>query len=96
MTDGLVRNIGIANFGVSLLRDVLTYAKIPAVLQVEVHPFNTQEKLVRFCREKGIAVTAFSPLGASSYFEFGVSKEETLIEHGLVKEIAANQELKSL
>ena len=87
---GLVRNIGVCNFGVSLLRDVLSYAKIkPAVLQVELHPYNTQDKLVRFCREKGIAVTGFSPLGASSYFEMGVSKkEEIILERDDLKKIA--------
>ena len=49
----IVRNIGLSNFGISLVRDVLNYAIIkPAVLQVELHPYNTQEKLVRFCRER--------------------------------------------
>ena len=30
-------------------------------LQVVLHPFLTQEKLLRFCREASIAVTGFSP-----------------------------------
>ena len=63
---GLVRNIGVCNYNFALLRDLLCYAKIrPAALQVELHPFLTQEKLLRFCREEGIAVTGFSPLGAA-------------------------------
>lgn len=42
--EGLVRNIGISNMGVSLLRDVLSYCKVkPTVLQVELHPYNTQD-----------------------------------------------------
>lgn len=85
---GLVRNIGVCNFGVSLLRDLLSYAAIrPAVLQVELHPFLTQEKLLRFCRESQIAVTGFSPLAAESYFSIGMArpgesvlKEEPIIE----------------
>ena len=32
--------------------------------QVEVHPYNPNTKLVEFCHERGIAVTAFSPLGS--------------------------------
>ena len=49
--EGLVRNIGVCNVGVSLLRDVCNYAKIqPAVNQVEMHPHNTQERLLQFCR----------------------------------------------
>jgi D-xylose reductase len=85
---GLVRNIGVCNFGVSLLRDLLSWATIrPAVLQVELHPLLTQEKLLRFCRENQIAVTGFSPLAAESYFSIGMArpgesvlKEEPIVE----------------
>jgi diketogulonate reductase-like aldo/keto reductase len=36
---GLVRNIGVSNVGVSLLRDILNYSRIkPAVNQIELHP----------------------------------------------------------
>lgn len=88
---GLVRDIGVSNFGVSLLRDLLASACIPpAVLQVELHPFLTQEKLLRFCRESNIAVTAFSPLGAQSYFSLGMADPaENVLQHDLVREIAA-------
>ena len=42
---GKVRHIGVCNFGCSLLRDLLTYAQVaPAVLQVELHPYLTQER----------------------------------------------------
>jgi D-xylose reductase len=87
---GLVRDIGVCNFGCSLLRDILSYARVrPAVLQVELHPLLTQEKLLRFCQEEGIAVTAFSPLGAPSYFSLGMAKpEESVMELDLVREIA--------
>ncbi len=72
--DGLVKNVGVCNFGVSLLRDLSYCAEIPpAVLQVESHPHLTQEKLLRHCRESGIAFTAFSPLGAESYYELGMA-----------------------
>lgn len=88
---GLVRDIGVCNFGCSLLRDMLAYARIPpAVLQVELHPYLTQEKLVRFCREQGIAVTAFSPLGAQSYFSLSMAApDESLMSHSTIAAIAA-------
>jgi D-xylose reductase len=88
---GLVRNIGVCNFGVSLLRDLLSYAEIrPAVLQVEMHPYLTQEKLVRFCGEQEIAVTAFSPLGAASYFQIGMAtQDEAVLDQPVVREAAA-------
>jgi D-xylose reductase len=87
---GLVRNIGVCNFGVSLLRDLLSYAEIvPAVLQVEMHPFLTQEKLLRFCVEEEIAVTAFSPLGAASYYSIGMAGEgDSALEQPIVQETA--------
>lgn len=88
--DGLVKNIGVCNFGVSLLRDLLTCAEVhPSVLQVESHPYLTQDKLLRYCREENIAVTAFSPLGAQSYFSLNMAEEsESVLEQEVVKEIA--------
>jgi len=65
---GLVKRIGVCNFGTALIRDMQTYARIqPSVLQVEMHPYLTQQNLLRFCQEENITVTAFSPFGASSY-----------------------------
>lgn len=65
---GLVKRIGVCNFGTALIRDLQSYARIqPSVLQVEMHPYLTQRKLLRFCQEENITVTAFSPFGASSY-----------------------------
>lgn len=88
--DGLVRNIGICNVGCSQLRDLLSYAEIaPAVLQIELHPYLTQEKLLRFCAEQGIAVTAFSPLGALSYLQLGMARnDESVLDESVVRQAA--------
>ncbi len=89
-TSGLVRNIGISNFGTSQIRDLLSYAYIrPAVLQVETHPYLTQEKLLRYCKQEKIAYTAFSPLGAQSYFSLGMADPaESVMQNNTVTEIA--------
>src|SRR5207237_10526804 len=86
----LVRNVGVCNYNTALLRDLLSYANIPpAVLQVELHPYLTQEKLLRFCRENGIAVTGFSPLGALSYLSLGMAgAEESVLEEATVRAAA--------
>ena len=66
--DGLVRQIGICNYNSGLLHDLMAYSTIkPTMLQIESHPFLTQDKLVRLAGDFDIAVTAFSPLGALSY-----------------------------
>lgn len=90
VNDGLVREIGVCNFGTSLLRDLMSQAEIqPAMLQVEMHPYLTQEKLLRFCQESEIGVTAFSPLGAQSYFQLNMAEaSESLLEHPTVQPIA--------
>ncbi len=87
---GLSRYIGVCNYGVSLMRDMLNYARItPAVLQIESHPYLAQQKLMRFCREQDIAVTAFSPLAALSYLELDMADaSESVLEQPAVQAIA--------
>ena len=87
---GLVKNIGICNVGTSQLRDLLTTAKIrPSVLQVESHPNLTQEKLLKYCNQERIVYTAFSPLGAQSYFSIGMADpSESVMQEKVIVEIA--------
>ncbi|XP_077231413.1 aldo-keto reductase family 4 member C10-like [Tasmannia lanceolata] len=61
---GLVRAIGVSNFCVQQIEELLHFAKIvPAVNQVELHPFWRQDELVKFCQLKGIHMSAHTPLG---------------------------------
>ena len=85
--DGLVKHIGLCNFGTSLLRDLLSYARIrPSVLQVESHPFLTQERLLRYCQQEGIAFTAFSPLGPASYYSLGMANpSDSLLDNPIIQ-----------
>lgn len=91
VTAGLVRNIGVCNFGTSLLRDLLNYANVaPSVLQVESHPYLVQDKLLRFCQQQDIAFTAFSPLGALSYLSLNMAEpSDTVLTEPSVVAIAA-------
>ena len=73
---GLVKQIGVCNYSSALIHDLITYARIkPAMLQIEAHPYLTQDKLIRCAQGYGIDVTAFSPLGAQSYFELDMAAE---------------------
>lgn len=62
---GLTKSIGLSNFNSQQIDRVLSIAEIkPVMNQVECHPNLNQKKLREFCAERGIAVTAYSPLGS--------------------------------
>ena len=85
--EGLVRRIGVCNYNSGLLHDLMRYARIrPAMLQIESHPYLTQEPLLRLADDYDIPVTAFSPLGALSYVELGMADgAETVLETAPVR-----------
>ncbi len=87
---GLVKHIGISNFNVSLIRDLLTYASLrPEVLQVESHPYLVQSKLLQYCQSEGIVFTGFSPLGAGSYVSLNMAtNEQSVLNEPVVQSIA--------
>ena len=97
---GKTRAIGVSNFNVQLLLDLLSYAEVkPACNQVEVHPYLTQEDLIGFCKKNGIEIVAYCPLGGNVpgkpgilsqynntiFIEFSV---KTLVEEPIIKELA--------
>jgi methylglyoxal/glyoxal reductase len=60
---GKARSIGVSNFTIRHLTELLAEAKtVPAVNQVEFHPYLYQRDLVDFCAGKGIIIEAYSPL----------------------------------
>jgi len=62
---GLVRHLGTSNFSTKKLRPLLDSGSIkPAVSQVELHPYLQQNGMRAFCRDNGMAVTGFAPLGS--------------------------------
>jgi 2,5-diketo-D-gluconate reductase A len=62
--DGRARSIGVSNFQPHHLRRLHENTEVPpAVNQIEVHPYLTQDEVRGFCAEHGIAVEAWSPIG---------------------------------
>ena len=60
---GLVRSIGVSNWRIADLQQIVDDARIlPACNQIEAHPYLQQPALMRYCREHSIAVVAYSPL----------------------------------
>ncbi|WOJ95105.1 aldo/keto reductase [Congregibacter variabilis] len=83
---GLVREIGICNYNSGLIHDLMTYAKRPpAMLQIESHPYLSQEALLRTAASYNIPVTAFSPLGALSYVALDMASDnESVLDEAVV------------
>ena len=62
--EGRARSIGVSNFQPQQLRRLHQDTEIPpAVNQIEVHPYLTQDEVRGFCADHGIAVEAWSPIG---------------------------------
>ena len=77
--DGRVRAIGVSNFHVHHLEDLIRDAEIkPMVNQVEFHPHLTQKELRDYCKKEGIQLEAWSPL-----------KKGELLNEPVLEDIAA-------
>ncbi len=87
---GLVRHIGISNFGVSLIRDLLPMHRSDHVCCKSNRSVSGPAEIAGYCQQENIAFTAFSPLGAPSYVPLGMAKEsDSVLDEPLVKSIAA-------
>jgi len=94
--EGRVRAIGVSNFTVQHLRQLLEDGvdQVPMVNQIEAHPFCVPADVVDFCAAHGIAVEAYSPLGAGPASNAGkasggkVNGTRMLLEHEVVRAVA--------
>jgi methylglyoxal/glyoxal reductase len=100
LKDGRVRAIGVSNYMIRHLKELLDSSDIiPAVNQVEFHPFLYQKDLLQFCRDHSIQTEAYSPLTRGSMLthstitsiakKYGKSPAQVMIrwglQHGLVE-----------
>jgi Aldo/keto reductases, related to diketogulonate reductase len=91
VTAGLVRHIGVCNFSVAKLDDLCRQAGIrPEMNQIELHPYLQQQATLDFCKEHGILVTAYSPLGSGDRpTAMKKANEPTLLDNPVVLQVAA-------
>ncbi|KAL4224494.1 Alcohol dehydrogenase [NADP(+)] [Mactra antiquata] len=62
---GLAKNIGISNFNKKQSERIFNSSTIkPSNMQIEVSPYFSNSRLIEYCKEKGMVVTAYAPLGA--------------------------------
>lgn len=84
LATGKTKAIGVCNFTANKLQALLSKAKVvPAVNQIEAHPYLQQPALVDFCQSKNILIEAYSPLGNNQ------TGEPKVIDDAKVKDLAA-------
>ncbi|MEQ8238434.1 MAG: aldo/keto reductase [Cyclobacteriaceae bacterium] len=84
----LVKHIGVSNFNITKLKEIKGVANIlPAMNQVELHPFLPQQDLVDYCKSNQIHLTAYSPFGSLDR-QTKKEDEPRLFENDTVKKIA--------
>ena len=67
--EGKIKAIGVSNFHPHHLKALMNTEIRPMVNQLEYHPGEMQEETVSYCKENGIIVEAWSPLGRGRIFE---------------------------
>ena len=67
--EGKIKAIGVSNFHPHHLKALMNAEIRPMVNQLEYHPGEMQEETVSYCKENGIIVEAWSPLGRGRIFE---------------------------
>ncbi|BFZ63799.1 hypothetical protein YB2330_004931 [Saitoella coloradoensis] len=94
---GKVRSIGVSNYAPQHIQEILdSNPKIkPAINQIELHPYSQQREITDYCKEKGIALTAYAPLTRCKHFEkpevvkvaekHGVTTPQVLVRWNLEK-----------
>ena len=88
--NNLTRQIGVSNFSVKKLQDLIGKARYkPAMNQIELHPYLQQKEMLAFCQQQGIHLTAYSPLGSFDR-PAGLKAEDepVLLEEPVIREIA--------
>lgn len=62
--EGLCRSIGLSDITLGKLKEIVAHARIlPSIVQVECHPYLPEWELLDFCKQHGIVLLAFAPLG---------------------------------
>jgi len=87
---GLIKHAGVSNFSIKKLKDLsATTDDAPEMNQIELHPYLQQDDMLNYCKDNGIHVTAYSPLGSSDRPDsMKADDEPSLLENEVIHEIA--------
>lgn len=85
---GKVKAIGVSNFKIHHLEQIMDMEIQPMVNQIKFHPGLTQDELVQYCQEHDIVVEAYSPLGRTTILENEELKNLALKYHKTTSQIS--------
>lgn len=87
---GVIKHAGVSNFSVKKLKDLSAKTDdAPEMNQIELHPYLQQDNMLDYCKNNGIHVTAYSPLGSSDRPDsMKADDEPSLLENEVIHEIA--------
>jgi diketogulonate reductase-like aldo/keto reductase len=86
---GQVKSLGVSNYNVQLLADLLAFAKIkPVVNQFELHPYLAQTGLVNYCLANNVYPMAYNSICRGSYAKKKITSEVNLLEDSVMKQYA--------
>ena len=83
--------IGVSNFERNHLEDILAMGDsvpLPAVNQVEFHPYWHEDDLVSYCKSFNITFNGYSPLGCPDWAPFQHHWDKTILQEDVVQQIA--------
>lgn len=94
--EGRVKAIGVSNFQIHHLEDLMKDAEIkPMINQVECHPRLTQKELKAFCEDNGIQLEAWSPLMQGQLLDNEVLQEIANNHHKSVAQVILRWDLQN-
>ncbi|XP_052801462.1 1,5-anhydro-D-fructose reductase-like [Mya arenaria] len=89
---GLTKHIGLSNFNKSQVTRILNSCSIrPVASQVEVSPYFSNRPILDFCKEKGMTLTAYAPLGAPNRPWHESGQPGPVFDEPILKEISASK-----
>lgn len=86
---GYTKSIGVSNYNVQLIMDLLTYANIkPVMNQIELHPYLLQKNLREFCHNNQINITAYNSICKGKYTSYHKNTNLDLLNEPIIKDLA--------
>lgn len=97
MKSGGARAVGVSNYEAKHLKDLedMKDTPLPAVNQIEFHPFFHQDELAQYCQQRNITMDSYAPFGAPDVVEVHDYWKPTCLNNSKIVDIANNHKMSS-